>query len=99
MNEAFYICISMGLFLIGCCGLLLRRNTLTVLLCIEMMLNGANLLFVNFAHQKQDETGLVWVFFVLVIAAAEAATGMALTIHLFRSKQSVDIDQYNTLKG
>ncbi len=66
---------------------------------IEMMLNAANLLFVSFARRWGDDMGLVWVFFVLVVAAAEAAVGLALIINLLRSKPIVDVDEYNQLRG
>jgi NADH-quinone oxidoreductase subunit K len=89
----------MGMFAIGLFGVLMKRNTLIFFLSIEMMLNSANLLFVHFANQWGHQTGLVWVFFVLVVAAAEAAVGLAIIINLFRKKQVVDIDQYNLLKG
>lgn len=99
MDTSFFILISMAMFTIGIIGVLSRRNALILFLSIEMMLNSANLLFVAFAHQWGNQTGLVWVFFVLVVAAAEAAVGLAIIIHLFRSKQVVDIDQYNVLRG
>lgn len=63
------------------------------------MLNSANLLFVTFARMWGNTTGLVWVFFVLVLAAAEAAVGFAIIINLFRSRQVVDVDQFNELRG
>ena len=63
------------------------------------MLNSANLLFVGFAREWGNQMGLVWVFFVLVVAAAEAAVGLAIIISLFRSKRVVDIDQFNVLRG
>lgn len=91
--------ISLGMFAIGIFGVLMKRNTLIFFLSIELMLNAANLLFVNFAYQWGNQTGLVWVFFVLVVAAAEAAVGLAIIINLFRKKQVVDIDQFNLLKG
>ena len=90
---------SFLLLFLGVLGLLFRRNTLIVFLSVEMMLNGANLLFVVFAREWGNQTGLVWVFFVLVVAAAEAAVGLALLVELFRKKQTVDIDQYSLLKG
>lgn len=93
------IFISMAMFAIGIIGVLAKRNALILFLSIEMMLNAANLLFVAFARQWGNEIGLVWVFFVLVVAAAEAAVGLAIIINLFRSKQVVDIDQYNELRG
>lgn len=95
----FYMLISLGMFAIGILGLLLRRNVLLFFLSIELLLNSANLLFVAFANHWGNEIGLNWVFFVLVVAAAEAAIGMALIINLFRKKQVVDIDQYDVLKG
>ena len=93
------IFISMAMFTIGILGGLTRRNALISFLSIELMLNAANLLFVSFSNAWGNQIGLVWVFFVLVVAAAEAAVGLAIIINLFRSKQNVDIDQYNELKG
>ena len=99
MNLSLMIFISMAIFAIGIIGVLSKRNTLIVFLSIELMLNAANLLFVAFAYRWGNETGQVWVFFVLLVAAIEAAVGLAIIIHLFRSKQVVDIDQYNDLRG
>jgi NADH-quinone oxidoreductase subunit K len=99
MNLTLFIFISMVMFAIGIIGVLAKRNTLIFFLSIEMMLNAANLLFVVFARQWGNSTGLVWVFFVLVVAAAEAAVGLAIVINQFRSKRVVDIDQYDDLKG
>jgi NADH-quinone oxidoreductase subunit K len=90
---------SFALFACGILGVLTRRNTLIYFLSIELMLNAANLLFVAFANRWGNDIGLVYVFFVLVVAAAEAAVGLAIIINLFRSKRAVDIDQYNELKG
>lgn len=99
MDTTLMIYISMAMFAIGIIGVLAKRNTLIFFLSIEMMLNAANLLFVAFAREWGNSIGLVWVFFVLVVAAAEAAVGMAIFINLFRVKQDVDVDQYNTLRG
>lgn len=99
MNISFAVFISMAMFIIGVIGVLTRRNTLILFLSIELMLNAANLLFVAFAREWGNQTGLVWVFFVLVVAAAEAAVGLAIIINLFRTKKVVDVDQYNQLKG
>lgn len=99
MDITLVIFISMAMFVIGILGVLIRRNTLILFLSIELMLNAANLLFVGFANQWGNETGLVWVFFVLVVAAAEASVGVAIIINLFRFKQVVDVDQYNVLRG
>lgn len=99
MDTSLMIYISMAMFAIGIAGVLFKRNALIFFLSIEMMLNSANLLFVTFANTWENQTGLVWVFFVLVVAAAEAAVGLAVIINLFRSKNEVDVDQYNMLKG
>lgn len=99
MNLALMIFISLAMFTIGVVGVLAKRNALVFFLSIELMLNAANLLFVTFANQWGNQIGLVWVFFVLVVAAAEAAVGLAIIINLFRTKQVVDIDQYNELRG
>ena len=99
MNLALIIFISMAMFSIGVIGVLAKRNALVFFLSIELMLNAANLLFVAFAYQWGNQIGLVWVFFVLVVAAAEAAVGLAIIINLFRTKQVVDVDQYNELRG
>ena len=80
------------MFAIGIVGVLAKRNALIFFLCIELMLNAANLLFVAFARQWGDQTGLVWVFFVLLVAATEAAVGLAIIINLFRSRRVVDVN-------
>jgi NADH-quinone oxidoreductase subunit K len=99
MDISFFVYISMAMFAIGIIGCLAKRNALVFFLSIEMMLNSANLLFVAFAREWGNQTGLIWVFFVLLVAAAEAAVGLAIIINLFRSKQDVDIDQFNELRG
>ena len=99
MDVTFMILLSMAMFAIGIIGVLLKRNALIFFLSIELMLNSANLLFVVFARYWGNQIGLAWVFFVLVVAAAEAAVGLAIVINLFRSKQVVDVDQYNQLRG
>lgn len=99
MDTWLVVFISMLLFSVGAIGVLIKRNALVMFLSIELMLNAANLLFVCFSRHWENEVGLAWVFFVLVVAAAEAAVGLAITINLFRSKQVVDVDQFNSLKG
>jgi NADH-quinone oxidoreductase subunit K len=99
MDLSFIIFLSMALLGIGVIGVLSNRNPLIVFLSIELMLNSANLLFIAFSRQWGNSIGLVWVFFALVIAAAEAAVGLAIIINLFRSKQVIDIDQYDALRG
>ena len=78
MDISLFIFVSMAMFAIGIIGLLTRRNALIFFLSIELMLNSANLLFVTFARHWGNQTGLVWVFFVLFVAAAEAAVGLAI---------------------
>ncbi len=99
MDIPVMIFFSFVLFSIGILGVLTKRNALIFFLSIELMLNASNLLFVSFSDFWGNLTGQVWVFFVLVVAAAEAAVGLAIIINLFRSKQSVDVDQYNDLRG
>ncbi len=99
MDISLTIFLSFALFAIGIVGVIVKRNALIFFLSIEMMLNAGNLLFVAFAREWGNQIGLVWVFFVLVVAAAEAAVGLAIIINLFRTKQVVDVDQYDVLRG
>ena len=87
------------LFGIGALGVLLRRNAIIMFMSIEMMLNSANLLFVAFARYLGDLDGQVLVFFVITVAAAEVAVGLALIVTIFRTKQSINIDDINLMKG
>lgn len=98
MDISFMIFTSLAMFVIGVIGVLSIRNALIFFLSIEMMLNSVNLLFVSFSRLWGNEIGLVWVFFVLLLAAAEAAVGLAIIINLFRSKQVVDVDRFNGLR-
>lgn len=99
MDTSLMIFISMAMFAIGIIGVLAKRNALIFFLSIELMLNAGNLLFVTFSHAWGNQIGQIWVFFVLVVAAAEAAVGLAIIINLFRTKRAVDVDQYNALRG
>lgn len=99
MEILLHIFFSMAIFGIGIIGVLARRNALVFFLSIELMLNAANYLFVAFSRHWENQIGQIWVFFVLVVAATEAAVGFAIIINLFRSKHVVDVDQYNELKG
>lgn len=94
-----YLILSATLFAIGTAGVFLRRNLITILLSIEIMLNAANLAFVAFGRALGNIDGQVIVFFVITVAAAEAAVGLALVIALFRHRQSLDPDAYTSLKG
>jgi NADH-quinone oxidoreductase subunit K len=95
----WYIALSAVLFSIGALGVLLRRNAIIIFMSIEMMLNAANLAFVAFARYLGDLDGQVLVFFVITVAAAEEAVGLALIVTIFRSKKSINIDEVNLMKG
>ena len=97
--TAYYVGLSAILFVIGVIGVLVRRNAIIVFMSIELMLNSANLLFVAFARSFQQYTGQVFVFFVMTVAAAEVAVGLALMVTIFRTKHSINIDEMNQLNG
>ena len=94
----YYLVLSAALFVTGVAGVLTRRNAIVVFMCIELMLNAVNLTLVAFSSFLGDETGQTLVLFVMAVAAAEAAVGLAIVIALFRNKQTVDIDDINILK-
>ncbi|MBE2201381.1 MAG: NADH-quinone oxidoreductase subunit NuoK [Anaerolinea sp.] len=95
----WYVALSVILFTIGAMGVLLRRNAVVVFMSVEMMLNSANLAFVAFSRHLGDLDGQVLTFFVITVAAAEVAVGLALIVTIFRTKKSINIDDINTLKG
>ena len=95
----WYIALCVVLFTIGSMGVLLRRNAIIIFMSVEMMLNSANLAFVAFARYLGDLNGQVLVFFVITVAAAEVAVGLALIVAIFRTKKSINIDDLNLLKG
>ena len=80
-------------------GVLIRRNSLVIFMSVELMLNAANLTFVAFSRMYEVLNGQIFVFFVMTVAAAEVAVGLALIVAIFRSRQSIDIDKLNSLKG
>ena len=90
--------LSAVLFTIGVCGVVLRRNAIIVFMNIELMLNAVNLGFIGFASAMNSMTGVIFVFFVLVVAAAEAVIGLAIMVEIFRNKQTLNIDELNLLK-
>jgi len=95
----YYVGLSAILFIIGAMGVLTRRNAIIIFMSIELMLNAANLLFVAFARMYEALGGQIFVFFVMTVAAAEVAVGLALIVAVFRTKQSINIDEASTLKG
>jgi NADH-quinone oxidoreductase subunit K len=92
-----YMVVSLALFLVGCVGVLARRNLIVVLLGIELMLNAANLAFAAFSRARLSVDGEIVVFFVIAVAAAEAAVGLAIVVALFRRKGTVNLDRFNVL--
>ena len=99
ITATYYLVLAATLFVVGAVGLLVRKNTLVMFMCIELMLNAANLSFVAYAKALNDISGQVIVFFTLVVAAAEVAVGLAIIIAIFRRRQSVDADDVDLLKG
>ena len=97
--PAYYLILAAILFTTGGVGLLLRRNTLVMFMCIELMLNAANLTFVTFAKALDDIGGQAIVFFTLVVAAAEVAVGLAIIVAIFRRRQNVTADDVHVLEG
>ena len=99
LPVSYYIGLSAILFTIGTMGVLIRRNSIIIFMSVELMLNAANLAFVAFARMYQSLSGQIFVFFVMAVAAAEVAVSLALIVAIFQTKQSIDVDQMNTLKG
>jgi NADH-quinone oxidoreductase subunit K len=97
--TGWYVLLAAALFTMGVLGVLTRRNALIVFMSVELMLNSANLALVAFAQRWQSANGQILVFFVITVAAAEVAVGLALLVAIFRSKRTTDIDEINTLKG
>jgi NADH-quinone oxidoreductase subunit K len=94
----YYIALSGILFTIGTLGVILRRNAIIVFMSLEIMLNSVNLAFISFARYLGDTSGEIFVFFVMAVAAAESATGLAIILALFRKKQTIYVDEINVLK-
>ena len=98
MNSANYLYLSAMLFTIGAVGVVIRRNAIVVFLCIELMLNAANLAFVTFARINGTLDGQVIAFFTMVVAACEVVVGLAIIVTIFRSRRSTSVDDANLLK-
>ena len=95
---SWYLLLSAALFSLGIVGFLIKRNLITVFMSIELMLNAVNLSFVAFAWQWHAVKGQIFVFFVMMVAAAEAAVGLAIIIAIFRSRSTLNVDQVNLMK-
>ena len=94
----WYLMLSAALFVVGVLGFFTKRNIIALLLCVEIMLNAVNITFVAFSSQRGQISGQIFVFFVLVVAAAEAAVGLALVIAIFRNRESLNVDRSSLLK-
>lgn len=94
----YYLILSAIIFSIGCIGVLTRRNIIIIFISIEMMLNAVNLTFVAFSSFLGDSAGQIFVFFIMALAAAEAAVGLAIVLALYRNKQTIYIDEVNVMK-
>jgi NADH-quinone oxidoreductase subunit K len=94
----WYIYLSTILFIIGIMGVLIRRNIIVIFMSVELMLNAVNLLFTAFSAYNADPAGQVFVFFIMVVAAAEIAVGLAILVMIYRNTKSIDINSLNKLK-
>ena len=98
MSIEYYLFLAVTLFCIGIAGTLMRRNAIIIFMCIELMLNAVNLLLVAFSKMHNDANAQIFVFFIMVVAAAEVAVGLAVIVMTYRKVQSVDINILNRLK-
>lgn len=100
VSLSSYLTLAAILFAISIAGIFLnRKNVIVLLMCVELMLLAANINFIAFSHYLNDTAGQIFVFFVLTVAAAEAAIGLAILVVLFRNRRSIDVDQLNEMKG
>lgn len=99
VQTEMYVMLAVVLFVLGTLGVLIRRNAILVFMSVELMLNAANLALVAFARQWGNIDGQMFVFFVITVAAAEVAVGLALIVAIYRSKQTIDIDELHQMEG
>ena len=99
MGLESYLVLSALLFTIGVVGVLIRRNAIIIFMCIELMLNAANLAFVAISCSLGEANGQVFVIFVMAVAAAEVAIGLAIIVSVFKHRQTINVDEVNSLKG
>jgi NADH-quinone oxidoreductase subunit K len=95
----YYLILSALLFTIGVTGVLIRRNAIIIFMCIELMLNAANLAFVAISRELGDPSGQIFVFFVMTVAAAEVTIGLAIIVSVFKHRETINVDEVNTMKG
>jgi NADH-quinone oxidoreductase subunit K len=96
---SWYLTLSLILFVLGIAGFLFRRNIITVFMSIELMLNAVNLSFITFSYKLKQVDGHIFAFFVMVVAAAEAAVGLAIILTVFKNRQTLEIDELSSLKN
>src|SRR5712691_9600427 len=96
---SWFLTLSAVLFVLGVAGFLFRRNIITVFMSIELMLNAVNLSFIAFSHQHKEVNGHLFAFFVMVVAAAEAAVGLAIILTIFKNRSTLNIDEVNSMKN
>ena len=96
---SWYLLLSAILFVIGVSGFILRRNIITVFMSIELMLNAVNLSFITFSYQLKQVSGHIFAFFVMVVAAAEAAVGLAIILTVFKNRKTLNVDEIDTMKN
>jgi NADH-quinone oxidoreductase subunit K len=98
MSVYHYMTVSAILFALGTYGVLTRRNAIVIFMCIELMLNAVNLTFIALSRHLNNLDGQIFVFFVMTVAAAEAAVGLALMIAFYRNRETIDVEEFNLLK-
>ena len=98
MDLLHYLILSMLLFIVGAAGFVIKKNIISMFLCLELMLNAVNLSFVAFSQHMNQVNGQIFVFFVMVVAAAEAAVGLAIAIVLYRNRNTLNVDDADTMK-
>ena len=98
MSVYHYMTVSAILFALGTYGVLTRRNAIVIFMCIELMLNSVNLTFIALSRHLNNLDGQIFVFFVMTVAAAEAAVGLALMIAFYRNREKIDVEEINLLK-
>ncbi|MBI1835783.1 MAG: NADH-quinone oxidoreductase subunit NuoK [Flavobacteriia bacterium] len=99
LSMEYYLILSSILFVIGVVGVLTRKNAIILLMCVELMLNAVNLLLVAFSNYHGKADAQIFVFFIMVVAAAEATVGLSILVLMYRNARSVDIGLFNKLKG
>ena len=97
--NSYYLILSGVLFAIGVVGVLIRKNPIVIFMCIELMLNAVNLVFIAFSRIYGQADGQIFAFFVMTVAAAEVAVGLGIIVAIFRQRHSIDVDDVNLMKG